>query len=190
MSCGRPVAHTVLRCTSCQQLPLPLQQLRAATLFERPVAQAIHQMKYEGLFALAEPLADLMLTAWPRWQVPVDLVLPIPLHPRRQQDRGYNQAGLLVKHLCCRLGWATEAKAVWRVRHTRPQVGLDASERRRNLLGGFAADAALVAGKEILLVDDVCTTGATLTAAAEVLLAAGAASVSGYCVARAAVDQA
>ena len=188
MSCGRPMIQSVLNCSGCQQRPLPLNQIRAAVVFGEPVDHLIHLMKYEGYFALAEPLAGLMLEAWPRWQTPVDLVLPIPLYARRERERGYNQSELLVRQLARQMGWATAPAALRRRRHTRPQVGLDADERRHNLHDAFVAQKEAVTGRHLLLVDDVCTTGATLVAAAEVLLAAGAASVSAYCLARATLD--
>jgi ComF family protein len=185
MVCGKPVPHPVLSCSSCQQQPLPLHQVRSATLFDGPVPQLLRGMKYHGFFALAQPLAELMATAWPRWETPIDLALPIPLHPKRERERGFNQSALLVAHLCRQLGWTTSPAALRRERATRPQVGLDASQRRMNLQNAFGADTNQVAGKRVLLVDDVCTTGATLAAAALALLDAGAESVSGYCVARA-----
>jgi ComF family protein len=185
MACCKPVAHPVLSCSSCQQQPLPLLQVRSATLFDGPVPQLLRGMKYHGFFALAQPLAELMAIAWPRWETALDLALPIPLHPRRERERGFNQSALLLAHLCRQFGWPTSPAALRRERATRPQVGLDAGERRTNLHHAFWADPNQVAGKRVLLVDDVCTTGATLTASALALLDAGAESVSAYCVARA-----
>jgi ComF family protein len=140
-------------------------------------------MKYEGYFALAEPLAALMLEARPRWQHPIDLALPIPLHADRRRERGYNQSELLLRAMLRHITWKSDLKALRRSRPTRPQVGLDMTERKANVSGAFAADASRVAGHRILLVDDVCTTGTTLNAAAEALLAAGAWSVTAYCLA-------
>ena len=145
----------------------------------------IHQMKYNGLFGLAEPLANLMVSAWSRWQVPVDLVIGVPLHPNRQKKRGYNQSDLLVRHFCERLNLIDGSRALSRIRNTPPQVGLDAADRQKNVADAFQANRGHIAGKDILLVDDVCTTGSTLTAAAQALRAAGAGRISGYCLARA-----
>ena len=152
-------------------------------MYADPVRRVIHQMKYEGYFALAEPLADLMSEAWPRWRHAFDLVVPIPLHPERQRKRGYNQSQLIVEALQRRRNWVGDIWALKRERHTRPQVGLSNSERRLNVGGAFTADSSRVAGKRIMLVDDLYTTGSTLGAAADALLAAGAKSVTAYCLA-------
>ena len=184
--CGRVVTNPMSRCPGCLRHPLfPLQQVRGATLFAEPIPDVIHQMKYNSYFALAEPLAGLMVEAWPRWQMPVNLVIGVPLHPDREKKRGYNQSDLLVHYFCKRLNLAEKPGALRRVRNTPPQVGLNAIERQRNVVNAFQADDTSVAGKDVLLVDDVCTTGNTLKAAAQALLAAGAKSVFGYCLARA-----
>jgi ComF family protein len=174
------------RCLACAAHPLPLQQVRAAVLYTEPITPIIHKMKYNGMFALAQPLAHLMVAAWPRWQTPVDWVVPIPLHPEREKKRGYNQSALLARHFCQAVGLSPAPTLLRRVRHTQPQVELNGVERRTNVAGAFLAnDNANLSGATILLVDDVYTTGATLSAAAHALLAAGAAAVSGYCLARA-----
>lgn len=186
--CGRidpspdPVAPSPL-CHQCRAEPLPLSQLRASLRYEEPASSIIHRFKYEGFFALAKPLADVMIARWPAWVDPPDLILPIPLHPRRQKSRGYNQAELLARPLGRALGIQTEAGWLRRTRYTAPQVGLGPDERQTNVSGAFAA-AAAVRARHVLLIDDVLTTGATMTAAAEALREAGAANVSAYCLAR------
>jgi ComF family protein len=117
--------------------------------------------------------------------MPVDLVVGIPLHPDREKKRGYNQSDLLVTHFCNGLNLAGSHRALRRVRNTPPQVGLNMNDRQLNMTNAFEADRAEVEGKAVLLVDDVCTTGSTLMAAAQALLTAGAKRVSGYCLARA-----
>jgi ComF family protein len=126
-----------------------------------------------------------MVAAWPQWQMAVDLVVGVPLHPQRQKKRGYNQSDLLARHFSEKLCLSEDKRALQRVRNTPPQVGLNANDRQLNMSDAFWADKARVTGGHILLIDDVCTTGSTLKAAAEALVAAGATQVSGYCLARA-----
>lgn len=183
--CGRTVSYPTSLCKICVQRPLLLKQIRAAVLFEEPIAVVIHKMKYEGLFGLAEPLADLMTRAWEKWYTPVDLILPIPLHPDREKKRGYNQSNLLAKRLGTNLNLEVDFKVIHRARYTPAQVGLTARERLANVSGAFVVLSQKAIGKDVLLIDDVCTTGATMSAAAQALLEGGASSVSGYCVARA-----
>ena len=184
--CGRVVNQKTVRCPACLQTPLyPIDSVRAAVIFAEPIPTIIHQLKYNGYFGLAKPLADLMVDAWSKWQKPIDLVVGVPLHPSREKKRGYNQSDLLAYHFCNQVNLANDKKALQRVRNTTPQVGLKADERVTNVANAFTADSSRVAGKNILLIDDVCTTGSTLKAAAEALMVAGAKQVSGYCLARA-----
>lgn len=162
-----------------------LHQIRAPLRYAPPADHLIHKLKYEGHFGLAEPLAQLMTTGWPRWSHSFDLLAPIPLHAERRRSRGYNQSALLAEHLGQARGLRTDKTLLRRVRNTIPQVGLNLDERRQNVRAAFQAEPSRAARKHILLIDDVYTTGATMSAAAEALLAAGASGVSGYCLARA-----
>jgi ComF family protein len=182
--CGRPVPTATDCCSVCQERPLPLKQIRAAVLFAHPVSKLIHNLKYNGAFALAKPLAQMMADAWSCWQLPIDLVMPIPLHAERQRKRGYNQSTLLMRDFCSTVALSYAEEGLQRARFTTPQVGLSAVERLKNVEDAFVTKID-VRGKHILLIDDVCTTGATMAAAATALHAAGARTVSGYCVARA-----
>ena len=182
--CGRPVSRETNSCSICRERPLPLHKIRAAVLFAHPVSKLIHNLKYNGAFGLAQPLAQMMVDAWAKWQMPVDLVLPVPLHAERQRKRGYNQSTLLARAFCNGTALPYTEAGLQRTRFTTPQVGLSAIERLENVQDAFQADVQ-VQSKRILLIDDVCTTGATMAAAANALFAMGAQTVSGYCVARA-----
>lgn len=171
-------------CGECRSRPPVLVQMRASLRYQEPTDRIIHRFKYEGYFALGEPLSHFLIAAWPTWERPPDLILPVPLHPRRRQRRGYNQSELLARPLGRALGIPVVVSALERNRHTAPQVGLGPDERHANVRGAFTAQATAVRDRDVLLVDDVLTTGATMSAAAEALLAAGAASVSAYCLAR------
>jgi len=180
-SCGKPNKTILGLCNNCHRHPLATSLIRAAALHEDPVRRTLHQMKYEGYFALANPLGEIMMQAWSRWQIPSDIVVPIPLHSERKRQRGYNQAELLVQAVANNLNWNSAPDVLHRHKRTAPQVGLTIDQRRHNVRGAFSANEDKVAGKKVLLVDDVCTTGSTLDSAARVLLEAGAFSVEAFC---------
>jgi ComF family protein len=148
--------------------------------YRRDLRIAIHRLKFAGAWDLAIPLGErLAMQPLP----PLDLLVPVPLHADRQRERGYNQAALIAASLgqARRLPWRP---ALRRLRATQPQVTLDRLSRRSNVAGAFAAGPE-VAGRQIGLIDDVFTTGATAQSATEALLTAGAAGVHIIVVARA-----
>ena len=183
-SCGRPQPVPMERCSHCRRhAGGPLLKMRAAALHTHPLREAIHALKYEGRTELAEGLARYLTAAYadPIWRAlprPIDAVTPVPLHPARLAERGYNQSALLAAAFCavndlpCRPAWLARA------RETRQQVGLSPVEREANVAHAFIADPG-AAGKVILLIDDVLTTGATMRACAAALEAAGALAVYG-----------
>jgi ComF family protein len=161
--------------------------VRAAALFEEPLRGAIHRLKYENSPELGEVLARYLVAAFarPEWRAlpaPIDAVAPIPLHRQRLAERGYNQSALLAAGLARASGLPVFPEWLERHRETRAQVGLNAEERRLNVADAFRANPA-VAGKRLLLVDDVFTTGATMAACAHAALAAGASAVYGLALA-------
>jgi ComF family protein len=153
--------------------------------FEGPLRHALHRLKYRRDVILADALARVLAEGWQAWALPGEVVIPIPLSERRLRERGYNQAGLLAGAFAelTQLHYAPEA--ITRIRHTESQVNLTAAQRQTNVSGAFQAQARRVAGRAIVLIDDVCTTGATLVAAAEAVRAAGATEVWGFTLGRA-----
>lgn len=172
-------------CAGCLAEKPPYQALRSWVAFEGPIRQALHRLKYRRNLALGEALARPMAEFVAGLGWPVEMVIPIPLAAKRMQERGYNQVGLVARPLAARTGWRYAPRALTRPRETRSQVGLSAAERRENVRGAFRAAPEQVAGRTVLLVDDVATTGATLNAAAEALLCAGAREVYALTIARA-----
>lgn len=183
--CGRETAVTTSSCAFCRKSDFNLHQARSCFAYREPLIVLIHRYKYDSLFALAEPLGTWMVRLWPEWDSEPDMIIPIPLHPRRLRVRGFNQARLLAEQLGRAVGLEVDSQLLSRVRYTRPQVGLSRLERQQNVSGAFEASSDAAAGRHVLLVDDVFTTGTTMFSAAKTLLAAGATAVSAYCLARA-----
>ncbi len=134
--------------------------------YEEQAKRMIHALKFEGRRYLAEPLGRLMAECLR--DVEADGLIPVPLHPTRYRDRGFNQSELLCQAISQELSIPVWHTALQRVRDTRHQIGLSAAERRENVKGAFQADAC-VAGKTLILVDDVFTTGATFAACVQEL---------------------
>jgi ComF family protein len=166
-------------------IPAPLLQLDWCAPFHGVVRDALHAIKYQGEQRLAGPLGAAVARRWARIGVGADLVTHVPVHAERAKQRGYDQADLIARTAARELG-LTHARLLTRDRATIAQFDLDRRRRATNVRGAFAMDpgAGGIAGRWILLVDDVTTTGATLAACAEPLLADGALGVSAITVAR------
>lgn len=170
-------------CGACLQDPTPsFSRVQAAGHYASLLREAIQRFKYGGTVHLDRPLGALLAARVAPGNTQV--VVPVPLHPARLRQRSYNQSLLLARVLGRQLGLPVVAEMLHRVRPTPPQQGLSARVRRRNLAGAFAL-AAPAAGRSILLVDDVLTTGSTAGECARVLLAGGATEVEVAVVARA-----
>lgn len=184
--CALPLAAEGLHCGACQTAPLPFGRVVCAVDYAPPWDGLVVAFKYHGRVDLAAALADRLhdaldagAAAWPQ------RVLPIPLAAERLAERGYNQAWELARRVARRLQLPADAHALERPLARLPQAGLGREARRRNLQGAFAvARPQAVHGLRIALVDDVVTTGATAAEAASALLAAGAAEVQLWALAR------
>ena len=169
-------------CGACLASPPAQVALAAGGAFGGPLADAIHALKYGGRPALARPLGRWLAG---RASVPPGArVVAVPLARGRRIARGYDQAALLADAFACAARAPRLRAALRRVRETPPQVGLGREARRRNVAGAFTAGPGC-ACLDLVLVDDVVTTGATADAAARALLAAGARSVRVVALARA-----
>jgi ComF family protein len=168
--CGRPLSRSGFHlCSHCLQAPLLIDGIRSVGFFEGVLREAIHQFKYEGLTVLSEPLGKLAAEGWRSLSPVGDVIVPVPLHARRVRERGYNQSALLARELGRRVGLPVLENALTRTRETAPQVDLNAQQRHANVADAFECVTGEICGHAVLLVDDVCTTGATLNACAEAL---------------------
>jgi len=146
--------------------------------------QAIHQLKYRNLRALVVPLAQL-LRDYLNNPMPAEILVPVPMHPKRLRERGYNQSSLLARELGKLTNLPVVDDCLIRQRHAPPQARTsNVDERRSNIADAFTCRDHRLRDKQVLLLDDVATSGATLDACAAALKASGAISVWGLVMAR------
>ncbi len=182
--CGKPQARAGT-CTRCAYQKPGYEQLRSWSLYADPIRRALLRLKYHNDVGLGVMIAAQLACFFNELNWNVDVIVPVPLGKRRRWERGYNQAELIAKPLARTTGIAYGSKALIRNRETRSQVGLEVDERRENMLDAFSSSGQRVSGKTILLVDDIATTGSTLSACAEALKSCGAEEILALTVARA-----
>lgn len=171
------------RCALCRAGLTKFQSAYSYGGYDGPLAKLIHLYKYAKIRTLSRPLGALLSRGFPRHER-VDVIVPVPLHWWKRIQRGFNQSQLLCQELSRRTGIPVSLALVRR-RSTQVQAGLTNAQRRKNVAAAFAAwPGAPVEGKRVLLVDDVMTTGATVSAAADALIRAGACRVTVLTLAR------
>jgi ComF family protein len=189
--CQRPLSLAAVGsdgaalCGPCRQDEPAFERLRSFGAYDAELRQLIVLLKYNKIRPLAQLLGGWLATVVEQNPAlaEVDALVPVPLHPRRRRARGYNQAELLAHELVKWLKKPVAPRALERIKDTPSQTGLTPLQRIENVRGAFACRAKLDLGR-ILLVDDVCTTGATLNACARTLKRAGAGEVMAATVAR------
>jgi len=182
--CGKPQPSGIL-CPSCVGWRARIDGIRSPFRFDGVMRQAIHQLKYRNLRALAAPLARLLNDYLGTNPVPGEVLVSVPLHQKRLRERGYNQSSLLAHEL----GKLTKLPVVddylIRQRHAPPQARTSTvDERRSNVADAFTCRDHRLRDRQVLLIDDVSTSGATLDACAAALKAVGVTSVWGLVLAR------
>lgn len=170
-------------CAECHLNPPLWQRAQAVFHYQFPVDRLIAAFKYHHQLALTDLFADFMAARIAPDARPT-MIVPVPLHPKRLRERGYDQTLLLARALARLTGIACHADVLQRQRETSMQKTLHREARRENLVGAFSCHPQILAGQRILLIDDVLTTGATLSVLSEILLNAGAESVHALVIAR------
>jgi len=183
-NCGRPQPSGIV-CPDCWQRQTEIDGIRSPFRFDDIIRKAIHQLKYQNLKAISPCLAELLADYLISHPLPGEALICVPLHPQRIRERGYNQSNLLARGLSERIDLPVIENCLIRVKQTQPQVRTaDVEERRRNVADAFMCRDERVSGKQIILIDDVCTSGATLESCAVALKNKGATSVWGLTLAR------
>lgn len=182
--CGHPVtvpgANHSIRCASCQGKNTYFESNTAIYAYEGLLRDLMHEMKFRDKRQVAEGFGELMADACPMLGPAVaDWLVPVPMHPRKERHRGFNQAEILARALGKRYGLPVVPNLLKRTRNTPPQSGLSPVRRAENMEGAFRINPRYaVSHKKILLIDDIYTTGATLDACAKILAESGAGVIS------------
>jgi ComF family protein len=171
-------------CEDCAAERPFFHSARSWALFDGPVQNALHQFKYRNNIGLGNALAIHLTQVKVPFLCEFDMIIPVPLSRRRLSERGYNQAAMLAFPLSLILQKQYRSGGLIKVAETRTQVGLNIAERNMNMKDAFKANPRIIAGKSILLIDDVMTTGATLNEGARALLMAQAVEVNALTLAR------
>ncbi len=178
--CGKPLVSEVsITCSECISDKPAFKYARSFGLYEGTLKEAINLYKYHGIKRLSRPLSHLLLRMNPApswWEV--DVILPVPLHKRKLRQREFNQSALLAKYIGRQLGIPVILTCLIKLRDTLPQVELSGEDRKKNVRGTFGIrNKGLIQGKNLLLMDDVFTTGATVRECCRVLKKAGAGDI-------------
>jgi competence protein ComFC len=182
--CGRSQVSGIV-CPDCRRRQTEIDGIRSLFRFDEVIRKAIHQLKYRNLKAISPCLAELLADYIRSNPLPGEALVCVPLHPRRLRERGYNQSSLLARELGVRIDLPVIEDCLIRVKQAQPQVrAVGAEERRRNVADAFVCRDERVSGKQIILIDDVCTSGATLESCATALKNKGVTSVWGLTLAR------
>ena len=180
--CADPDEERV--CDWCRAQPPAFDGVRAPYLMEGAVRDMVHSFKYQNLRAAAPELGQLLSAYLDSSPIRAEVVVPVPLHPRRERERGYNQAELLARELSKRTRLPMGSHSLRRLRNTPPQVSVRSPDERKRAVQGAFECISDIGGQRVLLIDDVVTSGSTMSACATALKAGGARSVWGLALAR------
>lgn len=184
--CGKPTMINGL-CRQCKKDPPPLKKIRSLGEYTGVLQMFITAIKYERNIGLAELILPDLTHIFTQAHYQIDLVVPVPLSRKRERERGYNQVALWGRLFALQIQSDFVPAALQRTHDTLSQVSLSSEKRWENVRGAFSADAARIQGKNILLLDDVITTGATLYECTKTFLQKGANSVSAMTIARSSI---
>ncbi|NJD05614.1 MAG: ComF family protein [Methylococcaceae bacterium] len=171
-------------CGACLKKPPAMDSTVALFRYEEPLRLLIHELKFRHQLAVARLLGELLAASMARRETAPQVLIPVPLHPRRFRERGFNQSTEIARIVSRRLGIPLDSRSCCRIRLTAPQTTLPAEQRRRNIRNAFRIDGRPNFG-HAAIVDDIVTTGATVNELARTLRRAGARRIEVWAIARA-----
>lgn len=183
--CGIPLDDGRVVCPNCETDPPLYQGLRSCVKYSGPARNAVIRLKYSRDIGLGDALAGELIRQFDALKWGVELVTCVPLSRGRLRERGYNQSAALARPVAMAFGLPFQPVLLRKTREAPSQVGLSASDRRKNVDGAFVAEQEHIAARKVLVIDDVTTTGSTIHACARALVDAGASTVYGLTFARA-----
>ncbi len=182
--CGKPESSGMY-CRGCWGTHNHLDMIRSVFVFEGIIRRAVLEFKYRNLRSIAACLSQYMADYFVEHEMAADFLMPVPMHEKRLKRRGYNQSELLAGQISEMVSVPLRADLVKRVKDNKPQVRTScADERWSNMRDAFTCTSSEVSGKDIIIIDDVCTSGATLEACAAAIKSMGANKISGFTLAR------
>ena len=174
--CSRPVHNTGI-CQICINHKPDYDMLRSWGVYQGPLRNAMHRLKYERDIALGDTFAIFLIQIYNVYRWPVDIVVPVPLSKKRFNERGYNQSAYIALPVSLGINKPLSFRALNRIKETHPQFDLSPAERWQNVNGAFFSNKKILKGKNVLLIDDISTTGSTINACAKSMKDAGALTV-------------
>lgn len=183
--CGKPIENGEREyCSDCAGKKHRYRQGKAVFLYRAGMKKSMYRFKYSNRREYAQFYAKKAVDIYGEWifRNRIEVIVPIPMYPKKKRQRGYNQAEVFARALGKELGIPVDTGVVRRIRNTVPQKALNDKERQRNLKNAFQLAANIVKYNQILLVDDIYTTGSTMDAVADVLLSGGAQNIYYICI--------
>jgi ComF family protein len=181
--CGYPIDDGMV-CIRCIEKPPEYTKLRSIYEYREELRNTLHHLKYDSDLGVGEILAGKCAKQLKKLNWNIDMIIPVPLGKNRRKERGYNQAAMIAYPMALMLGIHYGNKKLIRVKETVSQVDFNAEQRRMNVHDAFRAPGPDLQGKSILVIDDVITTGSTMSECAHALKKAGAINVYGLSVVR------
>lgn len=185
--CGYPYGNRNI-CEKCFRSKPSYTQLRSIYRYQTSIRRSLHQLKYKNDLGFGEILGQKCAEFLKSLEWSIDIITPVPLGKRRRKERGYNQAALIAYPIALLLKTPYKSKLLERVKETHSQIDFSAEQRKENMQNAFIAISTGLRGKNILIVDDVITTGSTMDSCAKALKKAGAKNVYGLSVARTMIE--